>query len=170
MPYSLQPNGLQLTMLLCSRDSPGKNTGVGCHFLLQGIFPTQGSNPGFLHWRQIFFISTRKQAPLYLDPAASTQEHQALLACSSTSGATMLRLFTAKLHAGGTVGPDQGTVSKGKFVLFKAGALIVEIPSSKFRMEGWCLPSSLKVKSCSLVPLIISERQTLKLQGTLTDQ
>ena len=29
-------------------DSPGKNTGVGCHFLLQGIFPTQGSNPGLL--------------------------------------------------------------------------------------------------------------------------
>ena len=29
--------------------SPGKNTGVGCHFLLQGIFPTQGSNPGLLH-------------------------------------------------------------------------------------------------------------------------
>ena len=27
-------------------DSPGKNTGVGCHFLLQGIFTTQGSNPG----------------------------------------------------------------------------------------------------------------------------
>ena len=34
-------------------DSPGKNTGVGCHFLLQGIFPTQGSNPHLLwllHW------------------------------------------------------------------------------------------------------------------------
>ena len=31
--------------LLCPWDSPGKNTGVGCHFLLQGIFPTQGSNP-----------------------------------------------------------------------------------------------------------------------------
>ena len=29
--------------LLCPRNSPGKNTGVGCHFLLQGIFPTQGS-------------------------------------------------------------------------------------------------------------------------------
>ena len=29
-----------------------QNTGVGCHFLLQGIFPTQGSNPGLLHWRQ----------------------------------------------------------------------------------------------------------------------
>ena len=32
-------------------DFPGKNTGVGCHFLLQGIFPTQGSNPGLLHWQ-----------------------------------------------------------------------------------------------------------------------
>ena len=29
---------------------PGKNTGVGCHFLLQRIFQTQGSNPGLLHW------------------------------------------------------------------------------------------------------------------------
>ena len=35
-------------------DSPGKNTGVGCHALLQGIFPTQGSNPGLLHCRRIF--------------------------------------------------------------------------------------------------------------------
>ena len=32
------------TRLLCPRDSPGKNTGEGCHALLQGIFPTQGSN------------------------------------------------------------------------------------------------------------------------------
>ena len=34
------------------KDSPGKNTGVGCHFLLQGIFPTQGSNPGLPHCGQ----------------------------------------------------------------------------------------------------------------------
>ena len=32
-------------------DSPGKNTGVGCHFLLQGIFLTLGSNPGLLYWQ-----------------------------------------------------------------------------------------------------------------------
>ena len=31
------------------RDSPGKNTGVGCQFLLQGIFPNQGLNPCLLH-------------------------------------------------------------------------------------------------------------------------
>ena len=35
-----------------SQDSPGKNPGVGCHFLLQGIIPTQGSNPGLPHCRQ----------------------------------------------------------------------------------------------------------------------
>ena len=36
-------------------DSPGKNTEVGCHALLQGIFPTQGSNPGLPHCRQILY-------------------------------------------------------------------------------------------------------------------
>ena len=37
---------------LCPWDFPGKNTGVGCHFLLQGIFPTsQGLNPRLLHWQ-----------------------------------------------------------------------------------------------------------------------
>ena len=37
-----------LVRLLCPWDFPGENTGAGCHFLLQGIFPTQGSNPGLL--------------------------------------------------------------------------------------------------------------------------
>ena len=52
MPDSFQPHGLQPARLLCPWDFPDRNTGVGCHFLLQGIFPTQGSNPGLLHWRQ----------------------------------------------------------------------------------------------------------------------
>ena len=34
---------------------PGKSSGVGCHFLLQGIFPTQGSNLGLLHYRQTLY-------------------------------------------------------------------------------------------------------------------
>ena len=37
--------------LLCPRDSSGKNTGVGCHFLLQGMFWTQGLNLHLLHWQ-----------------------------------------------------------------------------------------------------------------------
>ena len=46
---SLLYHGLKPTRLLCPRDSPGKNTRVGCHFLLQGIFLTQGSNSHLLH-------------------------------------------------------------------------------------------------------------------------
>ena len=41
--------------LLCPWDFPGKSTGVGCHFLLQRIFPTQGSNLGFPHCRQMLY-------------------------------------------------------------------------------------------------------------------
>ena len=45
MSNSLQPYGQQPSMVLCPWDFPGKNTGVGCHFLLQGIFPTKELNP-----------------------------------------------------------------------------------------------------------------------------
>ena len=48
MSYSLWPHGLQPARFLCSWDSPGKNIGVGCHFLLKVIFLTQGSNPHLL--------------------------------------------------------------------------------------------------------------------------
>ena len=50
-PTLLQPGGLQPAGLLCPQGFPGKNTGVSCHSLLQGIFPTQGSSPHLLHWQ-----------------------------------------------------------------------------------------------------------------------
>ena len=52
---TLQTCGLGSSRLLCPWNSPGKNTGMCCHFLLQGIFPTQRLNPGLLHCRQILF-------------------------------------------------------------------------------------------------------------------
>ena len=52
---TLRPHGLWPASLLCPWNSSGKNTGVGCHSLLQGIFPTQGLNPGFPHCRQILY-------------------------------------------------------------------------------------------------------------------
>ena len=60
---TLRDHGLQPAGLLCPWDSPGKNTGVGCHFLLQGIFMNQGSNWSLLpllHWQgdslPLFFL------------------------------------------------------------------------------------------------------------------
>ena len=48
-------------------DSPGKNTGVGCHVLLQVIFPTQGSNPGLPHCRQILNHLSHQGGPRILE-------------------------------------------------------------------------------------------------------
>ena len=49
MSDSLWSHGLEPARFFCPWNFPGKKTGVGCHFLLQGIFPTQGSNPHLLH-------------------------------------------------------------------------------------------------------------------------
>ena len=57
-------------MLLRPWDSPGKNTGVGCRFLLQEIFPTQGSNPGLPHCRQMLY---------HLSHQGSSEKHLLLL-------------------------------------------------------------------------------------------
>ena len=60
MSDSLWPHGLQSASLLCPWNSPGKNTRVGCHALLQGTFPTQGSNSHllFLALAGRFFITS----------------------------------------------------------------------------------------------------------------
>ena len=50
------------------RDSPGKNTGVGCYALLQGIFPTQGLNPGLPHCRQILLPCEPQGKPSLIGP------------------------------------------------------------------------------------------------------
>ena len=57
--HSVMSDSLRLHGLLCPQDSPGKNTGVGCYFLPQGIFLTQGWNPHFLqllHCRWIVYF------------------------------------------------------------------------------------------------------------------
>ena len=44
-------------------DFPGKSAGMGCHFLLQGIFPTQGSNPGLPYCRQMLYCLSHPGSP-----------------------------------------------------------------------------------------------------------
>jgi len=52
-------------------DSPGKNTGVGRHALLQGIVPIQGSNPDLLHCRQILYYLSLQGNPRILEWVAN---------------------------------------------------------------------------------------------------
>ena len=71
-------------------DSPGKNTGVGCHALLKGIFPIQGSNPGLLHCRQILYHLSHQGSPRILEWVAyplsrgsSWHRNQTRLSCTA---------------------------------------------------------------------------------------
>ena len=53
---------MQPARLLCPWDFPGKNIGVGCHFLLQGLF-THGSNLHLLHWEAVFTETVARNRP-----------------------------------------------------------------------------------------------------------
>ena len=60
--HSLWPHRLYSPL-----NSPGQNTGVGTLSFLQGIFPTQGSNPGLPHWRRILYKLSHKGSPWILE-------------------------------------------------------------------------------------------------------
>ena len=60
MDYSLPGSSVH-------RDSLGKNTGLGCHALLQGIFPSQGLNSGLLHCRWTLYHVSHQESPRILD-------------------------------------------------------------------------------------------------------
>ena len=64
MSKSLWPHGLWPLRLLHSWDFLGKNTGMGFHFLLQGIFLTQGSNLGLPHWKQTLYHLSHQGIPI----------------------------------------------------------------------------------------------------------
>ena len=76
---SLQLHGLQPTRLLCPWNFPGKNTEVDCHFLLQEIFLTQGTNLHLLHWQVAprilfqyrYYSSVGKESPTSAGDASS---------------------------------------------------------------------------------------------------
>ena len=61
--HSVVSNSLQPHGLYSPRNSLGQNTGVGSLSLLQGIFPTQGSNPGLPHCRQILYQLSHRGSP-----------------------------------------------------------------------------------------------------------
>ena len=68
MDYSLPDSSVH-------SDSPGKNTGVGCHAFLQGLFPTQGWNPGLPHCRQIVYCLSHQGSPNFLSGPTLTSVH-----------------------------------------------------------------------------------------------
>ena len=119
---SLQHHGLQPARLLCPRDFAGKNTGVGCHFLLQGIFPIQGSNPHFLHWQ----VDSLPLSHLGSPWPWRVQGYSSSMVSSGTPGPS----FLFQLLEHGFVGRD-GCQSSG-----------CRICCSSFKVSGICFSTS----------------------------
>ena len=71
---SLWPHGLWPTRLLCPWDFPGKNIGMGSHFLFQGIFLTQGLNLCLLHWQMDYLPLNHQGSPTSLYVARSIRQ------------------------------------------------------------------------------------------------
>ena len=72
--------------LLCPWDFPGKNTEVGCHFLLQRIFLTQVSNSDLLHCRQILYHLSHQESKLTVVHTTTTMHYCCCLASSMDRG------------------------------------------------------------------------------------
>ena len=73
MSDSLPLHGLYYTVLSSPWNSPGWNTGVGSLSLLQGIFPTWGSNPGLLHCSQILYHLSHKGSLMNVEGCPNSQ-------------------------------------------------------------------------------------------------
>ena len=83
MSDSLQPRGLQHSRLPCPGNSPGRDTGVGRHSLLQEIFLSQGSNSGLLHCRQILYHLSHQGSQEYGFCILSALPQILVLPCST---------------------------------------------------------------------------------------
>ena len=100
----------QLCLTLCNptdcsppsssdRTSQGKNTRVCCHFLPQGIFPTQGSNPGLLHWKADSLPLSHQEAQFSLSHHISSSAYKARLPVLSARVAAFTATFTLSTTA-----------------------------------------------------------------------
>ena len=74
------PWAVACTRLLRPWDFLGKSTGVGCHFLLPGIFPTQGSNPGLPHCRQMLYHLSHWGSPVIIHGSGNYEQFYLLYA------------------------------------------------------------------------------------------
>ena len=91
--------------VLCPWDFPGKSTGVGCHFLPQGIFLTQGSNLRLLHWQADSLPLSHQGSPHRFDPWSGRIPH----ALEQPAEALLpVRLFMGPGQLGRGLGPGLG--------------------------------------------------------------
>ena len=123
----------------CPWNSPGKNTWVGCHFLLQGIFLTQGSNQGFLHGRQILYHLSQQGSSIYYVEKSkwslsvvsnSLRPHGMYVACQAPPSMG----FSRQEYCSGLPFPSPGDLPhpgiKPRSPTLQANSLLSELPGA----------------------------------------
>ena len=128
MSNSLPPHGL-----LCLRNSPGKNTGLGSHSLLQGIFLTWRLNPGLLYGRQILYHLSYQRSPQPTTASGTLERGHSCLSrglCSRTQPFLGVLRMVLELDT-------RKRAPKGKT---KRSPTLEVHPASTSWMNSWCLP------------------------------
>ena len=120
---SLQPHEVQPSRLLHPWDSPSKNTGVDCHFLLQGIFLIQGSNPSLLHCWQIFYhLSYREDLKQQQHYHRSCCQKEAVSGCKPEKWVCSLTAHVISHHA-----VTRGIFTLSGFLIFISQAMLTRL-------------------------------------------
>ena len=96
MSDSLQPHGLQPARLVCPWHSRGKNTGLGCHSVLQGIFLTQRFNMGLMHCRQILCHLSHQTVGFVISSSNSFKCKVRLFEVLNAAGDILVSLFPSQ--------------------------------------------------------------------------
>ena len=105
--------------LVGSWDSPGKNIGLVCHFLLHGIFPTQGLNPRLLHWQADCSALSQDGSPCFLLPTNKSEVRPHCLCVDSCEKERVCLMYNAcrdavlqpwQARGKGTAGSSRGAV------------------------------------------------------------
>ena len=141
MSHSLPSHGLQPTRLLCPWDFPDKHTEVACHFLLQGIFPTQGSNGHLLHLlhcREILYHLSH-QGSHYLLESESESRSSCLTLCNpmdlSLLGSSVHEILQARILEWIAIPFSRGSSQpriEARSLALQAGSLPSEPPEKAY--------------------------------------
>ena len=99
---------LQVDSLPAEPQGKPKNTGVGCHSLLQGIFPTQGLNPGLLHFRWILYQLSNKGSPILCMCVSHSVMSDSVISWTTACQAPLCMGFCRKEYWSGLPFPSPG--------------------------------------------------------------
>ena len=151
--HSVASDSLQLHGLYSPWNFPGQNTGVGSHSLLQGIFPTQGSNPGLPHFSRIPYQLSHQGSPRILEWVAypfssgsSRPRNWTWVSC--TAGGFFTNWATRELKKKKKKNSVVNTL-----LVWKHKSLVLWLDYSKINLSGSC--KTLSLQNCSFLSYML---------------